>query len=256
MNRLFEYCTGKAAKAIQPCALMPTSQGYRRAKVLLKERFGDEFTITQAWVNMVTEGAPIKLSNGEGLQELADDLRGCVETLRAMNMISEIDSRVRILIIINSLPNYLQSRWRKEAVSNRDNNGRYPSIEYLVSFIEKTAREVNDPVFSFKAVNSSGQNYVSHDKIDNNQSKKRGASFNIQAGEKQENSSHANKSSCQYCGETHRLSTCDKWKNMPPRERFEVIKSNRLCFNCVDFSNHSSQWCRKQRDCNTGGCTR
>ena len=151
---------------------------------------------------MVTEGAPTKSSSGEGLQELADDLRGCVETLRAINMISEIDSRVRMLIIINSLPNYLQSRWRKEAVSNRDNNGRYTSIEYLVSFIEKTAQEVNDPVFSFKAVNSSGQNYVSHDQIDNNRSKKRGASFNIQAGEKQEKSSHANKSSCQYYGET------------------------------------------------------
>ena len=27
-----------------------------------------------------------------------------------------------------------------------------------------------------------------------------------------------------------------------------MIKSNRLCF--------SSQWCRKQRDCNIGGCTR
>ena len=31
LNRLFEYCKGKAAKVIQPCALMEPSVGYERA---------------------------------------------------------------------------------------------------------------------------------------------------------------------------------------------------------------------------------
>lgn len=32
LNRLFEYCTGKAAKVIQPCALMSPSEGYKKAR--------------------------------------------------------------------------------------------------------------------------------------------------------------------------------------------------------------------------------
>ena len=40
LNRLFELCKDKALRLIKPCALMPPSDGYRRARELLTERFG------------------------------------------------------------------------------------------------------------------------------------------------------------------------------------------------------------------------
>ena len=43
LNRLLEYCVGKAVKVIKPCALMSPSDGYARARELLYERFGNEY---------------------------------------------------------------------------------------------------------------------------------------------------------------------------------------------------------------------
>ena len=43
LNRLLEYCTGKAAKVIQPCALLHPTEGYAKARRLLMERFGNDY---------------------------------------------------------------------------------------------------------------------------------------------------------------------------------------------------------------------
>ena len=47
LARLTQLCTGKAARAIQCCSMLPPAEGYRKARQLLKTRFGDPFTITE-----------------------------------------------------------------------------------------------------------------------------------------------------------------------------------------------------------------
>ena len=56
-----------------------------------KDRFGNCYTISEAWMKKVTEGGPIKPNNADALQDLADDVRGCIEALRTMNKINDID---------------------------------------------------------------------------------------------------------------------------------------------------------------------
>ena len=56
---LFQYCTGQARRAIECCAAMETSRGYRRARQLLKDRFGNDFVIAETWVNKVAGGPVI-----------------------------------------------------------------------------------------------------------------------------------------------------------------------------------------------------
>ena len=80
LNRLFQYCKGEALKVIKCCAVMSPSEGYARARVLLKERFGDDFKISGMWIRKVTEGLVIRYDEGRRLQEMADDLRGGKET--------------------------------------------------------------------------------------------------------------------------------------------------------------------------------
>ena len=107
---LFEYCTGKAAKVIKPCALMQPFEGYRKARQLLQERFGNDYTISEAWIHKVTQGPALHQNSTDQLQDFADDLKSCVETLRAMGKFGEIDTRVRMVSIVKRLPYYLQSR--------------------------------------------------------------------------------------------------------------------------------------------------
>ena len=51
LNRLFQYCKGEALKVIKCCAIMSPSAGYAKAGALLKERFGDDYKISEMWVH-------------------------------------------------------------------------------------------------------------------------------------------------------------------------------------------------------------
>jgi len=54
------------------------------------------------WVKKVTEGPIIRHGEGRRLQEVADDLRSCKETLEAINKLEEIDTRRSIVKIFET----------------------------------------------------------------------------------------------------------------------------------------------------------
>ena len=150
LARLFEYCEDKAKSVIKPCALMSPREGYARARQLLKDRFGNEYVVAEAWVDKVISGDLIKANCGNSIQQLADDVRGCYETLKAMGRLEDVDSRVRMVKIVERLPPYMQSRWRTYAVDMLDRSHKYPGIAELSTFLDRLAREQNDPVFGLQ----------------------------------------------------------------------------------------------------------
>jgi len=125
---------------------MSPTEGYIKARALLKERYGSEFIISQAWIDTVTSEGSIKPSDGRALQEFGDNLRNCLETLQAMNCMAEINTQSTLLKIIGVLPAYLQNRWRKEVMNLKRRKGRLPMLEDVVVFTEDAAEEVNDPI--------------------------------------------------------------------------------------------------------------
>jgi hypothetical protein len=124
-----QYCTGKARQVIQCCCAMEPNEGYIRAKRLLKERFGNEYLITESWVRKVTAGNSFKAADCERLFEHSAELNNCVVTLKAMGKLNEINSQTNLLKITERLPVYLQNRWRKEARDIRLRRQAAPSIE-------------------------------------------------------------------------------------------------------------------------------
>ena len=46
LNRLFQYCKGGVLKVTKCCAVMQPSEGYAKARALLKERFGNDYRIS------------------------------------------------------------------------------------------------------------------------------------------------------------------------------------------------------------------
>ncbi len=64
-----------------------------------------------------------------------------------MGRLSEIDTRVRMVKILDRLLLFLQARWRHEAVREAHNTGVYPSILRLVDFLDSAAGEMTDPVY-------------------------------------------------------------------------------------------------------------
>ncbi len=60
LNRLLQCCTGKAFKVIECCAMMDPVTGYAKARSLLKQRFGNDFRISESWIQKIVDGPAIK----------------------------------------------------------------------------------------------------------------------------------------------------------------------------------------------------
>ena len=82
LARLVQYCTGKARRVIECTSIMKPDDGYAKARQLLSQRFGHDFIIAQAWIKKVTDRPQIRPNDREGMQDYADTLQNCKETLR------------------------------------------------------------------------------------------------------------------------------------------------------------------------------
>jgi len=261
LTRLLQYCTGKAKKVVECCAVMQPSEGYAKAGALLKERFGDNYVIAEAWVKRVTEGKMLSPHDREGLQEYADDLRSCEQTLKAMNYLNEVNTQRVLVKIVARLPKYMQNRWVRQASDVRMSEGRSADIHDLVSFVNKA----NDPVYGTlmadrnKSHNDEVTNWRPR-KWQNNHTVQ--TSFNVAAeaakvtpvaGGGGGNKSRS--SNCLRCGGSHSLFQCEEFRKLTPEVRCKFAREKQLCFNCL-LPGHEAQACRLTRTCSVPGCSK
>ncbi|XP_038066468.1 uncharacterized protein LOC119736528 [Patiria miniata] len=256
LNRLFQYCCGEALAVIRCCAVMQPDEGYTKARALLRERFGNDYRISETWVSKLTEGPRILPGDCRGIQKLADDLRSCTLTLTAMKKLGEVDTKRSLSLIVKRLPQFVQGKWRSKAVGILDKTGHYPDVAELVKFISKVAREANDPVYGLE------------DRHSNEKSpKKKGSNYNIQATSEVDHRSRVGtdspkhqcgknelvkKTACPLCSGGHALAACNNFGKMSPTDRVKVASENKLCFNCL-CSRHFSRQC-KAAPCGFQGC--
>ena len=102
LARFIHLCKGEAGRAIKCCSLMDPEQGYAWARRLLEQRFGDKHTITELWIEKLNEGGP-----RVNLQEYADELLDCYESLNALGALREMDAQRNLLAMITRLPTHL-----------------------------------------------------------------------------------------------------------------------------------------------------
>lgn len=251
LRQLVQYCTGKAREVIRPCLLMSPKDGYYEAIKLLETRFGEQHRVAKAWVQILVEGPVIKPHETAKLQDFADKVRGCMLTLKALGKMNEVELQDRMIQILSKLPFYVQSRWRKEAYDKRQRRGVYPTFEEFAIFLEKVAGEANDPIF--------GQIQLSQEKADQTQHKRRdkGVAFNIQDTSTSSQGPVQEKSwvlECKKCSGEHKLNECSEFKSLTPEKRLEFVKAKRLCYNCIQFSNHGAAKCKREGLCHKVDC--
>lgn len=255
LARLLQYCKGRAYKVIEPCAVMEAG-GYARAKNLLHERFGDKFAISASWMNRVTSG--FKITN-DTLQDFGDELLSFRETLQALDCLSEVNQQM-LLKIAERLPVYLQHRWRQQASKLRERGNR-PGVDQLVDFVRTAAKEVSDPVFGDLGISKTGSKQADQTKNWNKQSgqqqPKKGfhgatAGTSSAADERSKNE-HGKQCVVCHSSDCKSLFKCQAFKSLMPEKRFEIAKTNNLCFNCLK-SGHSATKCRAESTCKAEGC--
>ena len=88
--RLLQHCKGRAYRVIESFAAIKTTS-YARGRLLLRQRFDNEYAVTASWVNRVTAGARI---TSQPLQDFADEVLSFRETLSTIGCLLEINQRV------------------------------------------------------------------------------------------------------------------------------------------------------------------
>ncbi|XP_064635262.1 uncharacterized protein LOC135492633 [Lineus longissimus] len=248
LSRLLRFCTGKARRVIESCAVKEPAAGYKLARSLLKDRFGNDFVVSQTWVDKITNRKPIRASDPEALRDLADDLRNCVETLTSMGRLDRLNEN-SLVQIIERLPLYLQNKWKGAAYKIRQ-EARSPSIQDMLWFVSKAADEANDPVFGKCGLKDAKDDTKKPKDFRTRSSGKFGpASFGTQVDDDKKGNR-----SCPMCHEAHLLYLCSKFKAMKPQERMSVVRQERVCLNCLT-PGHFVARCTRTMTCGVSGCT-
>jgi hypothetical protein len=162
------------------------------------------------------------------------------------------------------LPIGLQVKWREKAQQIRY-RGASPQLHDLVDFIERVADAASDPVFEKigecqrpKGENPKGKN-------GNVKGPSKTATFSTQVATPTQTKSPSTsqitntgnssfrpstKLKCFDCGNGHRIIDCDGFKAKSLKERNAVVRSNKLCFNCL-YKGYFSSDCKQSSRCDS-----
>ncbi|CAB4027383.1 Hypothetical predicted protein [Paramuricea clavata] len=139
---LIQLCTGKAKEAISGSVMLPPEEGYKKAKSILHEMFGQAHIVAASNIDRVTKGSIIRENESEKLMQLARDMENCGMNLNKLGYQSDINSRHNIRAIVLRLPKYLRSDWAKEANKLRDQRSE-PDFAALTKFVVNKAKLAN-----------------------------------------------------------------------------------------------------------------
>ena len=89
---LNKYTTGKANELIKALVTSNSENGYQEAKMLLSQRFGDPYLVSQAYKAKLKAWAPVSEGDSKGLQELSDFLLRCEEATKTMKFMDDLNS--------------------------------------------------------------------------------------------------------------------------------------------------------------------
>ena len=107
------------------------------------------------FISKLTSSVSIGVNNPKELQAFAVDLKMCLKTLTGIGCVNEINNQKVLRQIIDRLPVPLQHKWRALADSIMHKMKRAVSIEDVVYFVSKQAREINNPIFGVPLKNKS-----------------------------------------------------------------------------------------------------
>ena len=68
---LVQYTSGDVQELMRSCLSMQPDEGYREVCRLLKERYGQNYKISSAYVTRVTNGPPINHEDGQALRKFS-----------------------------------------------------------------------------------------------------------------------------------------------------------------------------------------
>ena len=109
---LGKYTTGAAKEAVSGLLSLDNVDAYNKAKTILTNRFGNPFTVADAFCKRINSWPKIQPNDGQSLGKFSDFLEHCntaMKTIQYLNVLNDPDENQKI---IQKLPNHLV-RWSR-----------------------------------------------------------------------------------------------------------------------------------------------
>ena len=219
LNYLRACVKGDAAKVIS--SLTITDANYSIAQRLLTDRYENKRSIVNAHLKAIWSQPSIKAESGSALRKLLETTNENLRALEEQVQGTEYWDPLLVFWLCDKMDPESRKQWEL------DNPGtELLTWKQLSKFLDTRSR----------ALETSGTKMVS---ITNQSQPPR---------EKRVQVYTASTVCSQNCTEEHKLHACPQFKQMSIPDRYNCVKSNRACFNCLQ-SGHSASKCPSKFTC-------
>ena len=241
---LKRYLTGSAKEAVEGYFLVTPSEAaddsiYIEAKDLLARRYGDPFTVANAFRSKLDNWPKISNKDNLALRKYADFLRQCRAAMKSNACLQVLSDPLQNQRMLAKLPDWMVPRWGRKVANIKKESGQFPSFQAFTEFVVEEANIACDPVTSLQALKRDTS--TSETKNSSGKSAKSRVIMSTGASEGK---------SCLMCQKDHWLDHCPVFKNKDMQDRKAFVKEKRLCFGCLR-PGHVSKSCKHRLKCDT-----
>jgi len=248
---LQQYISGEAREAIEGCLYGTTEDDYTRAWQTLESRYGHQFLIQESFRERLEHWPRIGPKDNNALQRYADFLRCCLDATTHTKGLSVLGDFKENQKLAAKLPDWLVVRWSRQVARSLDDKQEYPSFQDFVSFVQKEARIVTNPVMSLSAVRRNDKNKEVTRTTFSTRTNERLSTEEASPHHEESSLSSTNTEklkSCPFCSGDHYLSSCTVFGKRAIDERYAFIQTQKRCFGCLNVG-HIAKQCKVRHIC-------
>jgi hypothetical protein len=234
---------------------MEPEEGYKRAKEILQKNFGRNHMVTQAFLDKVIGGPPIKVNESEKLSQLAWDMETCLLGSTHLGNRANINSLDTLGKVVSCLPIHLRLKWAERASQLYDNHVT-PNFTHLTEFVQSRTAVAN--TYFGQIITSKSE--IRKDGVDKGKRRPPFYSGNnttlaTHGQNVAETEPRVRNLSCVLCKGMHHLERCHKFRAQDLLQRRELVKGKKVCHACLS-PGHFVKDCRGAHMCGVEGCQR
>ena len=225
MERLISVLDGEPKKCIN--AFGTNGIFYASALKSLKKQFGNSYLMSYYKIKILFNLPPLLANDHIGLRCYHRQLKGTLIWLQSMVYISAIKSLENVTEAITRLPKRLRTKFYSEMKTSSFNENNMNLI-VLEGWLETKIQE------RFNSLVSIIENEIKGKQTKALTTRQRQHAFAASSLSNGGNTQNIVK--CWLCLEGQKISDCDTLKNAPVELRIDIVKLNKLCFNCLPYS--------------------
>ena len=148
IHYLKRYVSGPAREAISGYFLLRSDSAFERANAFLDERYGNQFSVTEAFSHTLEAWSKIHGRDDNSLRRFSDYLNQCHADMLDMKALEILNDNRENRKLLQKLPDWVVHRWSRIVSASWKSKGMYPNFSQFADFVTEEASIACDPVTS------------------------------------------------------------------------------------------------------------